>query len=153
MVNNSDANTARSWASSPGAILLWLLVLGLVIWGIADRLSALSEWVSSDKIRDREEALLTGKAVDESTVVLTTLNDATGIRQVYYKFGHSEYAKALRDAGIGCRFYTPGGTPYSFAQYKTTDPIPADKVPAGVWVKGTCDIDQIGGVDLARIQK
>ncbi|ANJ76287.1 hypothetical protein A9Y76_27160 (plasmid) [Ralstonia insidiosa] len=152
-MNNSSANTARSRATSPGAILLSLLVLGLVIWGIADRLSALSDWVSSNKIREREEALLTGKAVDDSTVVLTTLKDATGVRQVYYKFGHSEYAKALRDAGIGCRFYTPGGTAYSFAQYKTTDPIPFDKVPTGVWVKGTCDIDQVGGVDLARIQK
>jgi len=111
MVNNSDANTARSWASSPGAILLWLLVLGLVIWGIADRLSALSEWVSSDKIRDREEALLTGKAVDESTVVLTTLNDATGIRQVYYKFGHSEYAKRFVTRASDADSIRPGAHP------------------------------------------
>lgn len=153
MVNDSNTNTARSRASSPGGILLFLVVLGLVVWGISDRLGALSDWVSSNKIREREEALLTGKAVDDSTVVLTTLKDATGVRQVYYKFGRSEYAKALRDAGIGCRFYTPGGDPYSFTQYKTTDPIPFDKVPTGVWMKGTCDIDQIGGVDLARIQK
>lgn len=146
-------SAAGSRRTSPGSILLWLVAMGLIVWGAAKGLSALSGWVTDKKIHDREEALRTGKIVDESTVVLSTLKDANGVRQVYYKFGHSEYAMALRDSGIGCRFYTPGGEIYTFAEYKATDPIPFDKVPTGVWVKGSCDFEQIGGVDLARLLK
>lgn len=149
----SIEKAAASRTNSHGSVLVWLVVMGLIVWGAAAGLSALSEWVTSNKIKNREEELRTGKVVDESTVVLSTFIDASGARPAYYKLGHGVYAQALRVAGIGCRFYTPGGAIYTFVEKKTTDPIPFDTFQPGALVKGSCDAEKIEGFDLARAQK
>ncbi|MBR8085594.1 hypothetical protein KDX23_22930 [Burkholderia vietnamiensis] len=141
---------SRSGRSEPRGFGEGLFVLGicaLIVFGVSKGVSTLSRW-SVDRAIDRNEAAIqSGKISDESTVVLVAV---PGKGAVYYKFGHGAYAKALRTAGLGCRFYYDG-MPYTFEKHKTTDPIPFDYFRAGSRVVGECDASNFDDAfNLAR---
>ncbi|SEU40117.1 hypothetical protein SAMN03159335_06197 [Burkholderia cepacia] len=144
--------TERS-KSAPHGFGDGLLVLGvcaLIVFCLFKGVSAFSRW-SVDRAIDRNEAAIqSGKIADESTVVLVAVPDKGW---AYYKFGQGTYAKALRMAGLGCRFYYDG-TPYTFEKHKTTDPIPFNYFRAGSRVVGQCDASTFGDAfELSRAQQ
>lgn len=143
----SDRNTF-------GFNVLGLAVIGLILFGVVKGLHAYGRWAADHEIASYENGIKAGTITDESTVVMTSLIDASGSRWVYYKLGHGAYANMLRQSGIGCRFYERNGSPYTFEKSRTTDPIPFDVVRAGAWVIGECDVSKFGeAFDLARAQQ
>lgn len=152
MTENTVAteNAASRQAHYLHAILTLIVVIAVVTWAAT---SGYSRWSVSKHIFDHEKEVRAGKNLDESTLVLITSNDAAGVRAAYYKLGNGAYAKALRLAGIGCRFYSPKGMIYSFKKYKPVDPIPYDAIEDGSIVKGQCNASELDDFDLARAQK
>ncbi|WP_321884056.1 hypothetical protein [Burkholderia cepacia] len=137
----------------PRGVAGGLLALGvglLILFGIFEGVGAFNRWSTDRNIAQNEAAIQSGKIADESTVVLAH-DPVKGF--VYYKFGHGAYAKELRAAGLGCRFYD-GGVPYNLEKFKTTDPIPFNYFHAGSIAVGLCDSSDFGEVfDLARAQQ
>lgn len=137
-----------------GFNVLGLVVIGLILFGVVTGLHAYGRWATDHEIATYENGIKAGTITDESTVVMTSVTDASGSRRVYYKLGHGAYANLLRQAGMGCRFYEHNGSPYRFEKFRTTDPIPFDVVRAGAWAIGECDASRFGDAfDLARAQQ
>ncbi|WP_155740932.1 hypothetical protein [Burkholderia diffusa] len=133
-----------------GGGLVVLGVCALIVFGLLKGLSAFSRWSTNREIERNEAAIQSGKIADESTVVLVAVPDKGW---AYYRFGQGTYARTLRSAGVGCRFYY-GGTPYTFEKHKATDPIPFDYFRVGSRVVGECDASKFGdGFDLARARQ